>query len=74
MDKALGKLEAKGIILNPLLKNAFEKLYYYTNDKRTGIRHAWMDESNPPSSDEAIFMIVTCSAFINYLTKKNLSK
>ncbi len=74
LDKALGKLEAKGIILNPLLKNAFEKLYYYTNDKRTGIRHAWMDESNPPSSDEAIFMIVTCSAFINYLTKKNLSK
>jgi hypothetical protein len=66
------ELERKGIILPPVLKQAFEKLYGYTNEKSTGIRHALMDDTNTPSADEAIFMLVSCSAFINYLTKKKV--
>jgi hypothetical protein len=71
-EKALDfkKLESKGIVLPPVLKKSFESLYGYTNDKSTGIRHALMDDTNAPTSDEATFMLVSCSAFINYLTKK----
>ncbi len=63
-------LESAGIVLPSVLKRAFESLYGYTNDKTTGIRHALMDDTNAPDADEAIFMLVSCSAFINYLNKK----
>jgi len=71
LGKALSKLESKGIILPNVLKKAFELQYNYTNDKTTGIRHALMDDKNPPSSAEAIYMLVSCSAFINYLVQKS---
>ncbi|OAV67399.1 hypothetical protein Barb6XT_01497 [Bacteroidales bacterium Barb6XT] len=63
-------MENKGITIPPVLRKSFEFLYGYTNDSSTGIRHALMDDSNVPDADEAIFMLVACSAFINYLTKK----
>jgi len=71
LGKAISKLESKGIILPNVLKKAFELQYSYTNDKTTGIRHALMDDTNPPSSGEAIYMLVSCSAFINYLVQKS---
>lgn len=64
------KMEEKGILISPVLRQAFEKLYGYTNDKSTGIRHALMDDTNAPETEEALFMLVSCSAFINYLNKK----
>lgn len=64
------KMEEKGILISPVLRQAFEKLYGYTNDKSTGIRHALMDDTNAPEAEEALFMLVSCSAFINYLNKK----
>ncbi len=64
------ELERKGVTLPSVLKQAFDKLYGYTNDKSTGIRHALMDDANAPGADEAIFMLISCSAFVNYLTKK----
>lgn len=69
---ALNKLKTKGILIHSRLHSAFDKLYEYTNDKETGIRHALMDdeETYTPTYDEAIYMIITCSAFINYLNKK----
>lgn len=72
MGPALSKLEKKGITLHPMLKQAFDKLYFYTNDKETGIRHALMDETGTymPNAEEAMFMLVSCSAFINYLNVK----
>lgn len=72
---ALNKLESKGIIIHSQLHEAFNKLYDYSNNKKTGIRHALMDDEGTytPTKDESIYMIVTCSAFINYLNKK-LSK
>ncbi len=70
LDKALKKLENKGINFNSQMKKGLENLYYYTNDGNTGIRHALMDDKNAPTADEAIFMLVSCSAFVNYLMKK----
>ena len=65
-------VESNGIKIPKMLKDAFDKLYAYTNQKDTGIRHALMDNDGTyvPTSDEAMFMLVSCSAFINYLGKK----
>lgn len=72
LGRALDKLESNGIVIHKMLKDAIEKLYAYTNQKDTGIRHALMENDGKyiPSSDEAIFMLVSASAFINYLKKK----
>lgn len=72
LGKALNKLENNGVIIPKLLKLAFEKLYAYTNQPDTGIRHALMDSDGTytPTADEALFMLVSCSSFINYLNKK----
>lgn len=72
LGKALNKLENKGIIIPKLLKLAFDKLYAYTNQPDTGIRHALMDNEGTytPSAAEALFMLVSCCSFINYLNKK----
>ncbi len=61
---ALKSLEKKGV-MHPALKSAFSSLYGYTNDAE-GIRHALMEESNLSSAD-ARFMLISCSAFINYM-------
>lgn len=70
LGKALLELKKQHVQIPDILKKAFDLLYGYTNDKSSGIRHALLDESNPPDNDEAIFMLVSCSAFINYLSKK----
>lgn len=72
LGKALNRLESSGLAIPKVLKDAFGKLYDYTNQPTTGIRHALMDESEKymPTADEALFMIVSCSAFINYLNSK----
>ena len=61
---ALKSLEKKGT-MHPALKTAFSSLYGYSNDAE-GIRHALMEESNLTSAD-ARFMLISCSAFINYV-------
>lgn len=72
LGKALNKLEKNGIVFPDVLKHAFDKLYAYTNQPDAGIRHALMDDTGvyTPKAEEAIFMLVSCSAFINYLNKK----
>ena len=72
LGRALDCLVKKGIVIPQTLKSAFNKLYDYTNDKDTGIRHALMDETGDcaPTYAEALFMLVSCSAFINYLYAK----
>lgn len=74
LGDALKELDKKGLQLSNMLKTAFEKLYVYTNDKATGIRHALMDEKDAPGFDEAKFMLVACSAFVNYINAKNKVK
>ena len=46
------------------LTKAFKKLYGYTSSEG-GIRHGMLDKSNIKYHD-ALFMLVICSAFINY--------
>lgn len=52
------------------LHGAFEKslrsLYGYTSDGE-GIRHSLNDKATGITADDAKFMLVTCSAFVNYL-------
>jgi hypothetical protein len=66
----LNKLQEK-IELHEALKKAIGSLYGYASDN-DGIRHAIMDKENNDFSD-AMFMLVTCSAFINFVEGK-LSK
>lgn len=67
LGEALKKITNR-VALHPALHNAFNNLYGYTSDA-DGIRHALLDESKLDSED-AKFMLVACSAFINYLKVK----
>lgn len=66
LSDSLRQLEKRGIIIHPALKDAFIKLYGYTCDA-SGIRHAGGLGSPNSTFDEAKFMLVACSAFVNYL-------
>jgi hypothetical protein len=68
LDDALRQLEAKLGSVHPALKEGFRKIYAYSGDAH-GIRHAWLGESNLDVED-ARFMLIACSAFINYLVAK----
>ena len=67
LGKALDIIEKK-ISLHKTLKRAFDSLYGYTSSAE-GIRHALLEEPNLTFED-AKFMLVACSAFINYLISK----
>jgi len=69
LGKALDILENESKIkIHSALKNGFSNFYGWTSDDQ-GIRHALMEESNLTFND-AKFMLVSCSAFINYLVMK----
>ena len=68
LGDALRLLELKLGTLHPALRNAFNSLYGYTSDAE-GIRHGMLGESELDIED-AKFMLITCSAFINYLAAK----
>ena len=67
----LKKLEKAGIKIHPALKEAFFKLYGYTSDAK-GIRHAGSIGGTESTFEEAKFMLVSCSAFINYLKEVSI--
>ena len=54
--------------LHPALEKGFSALYGYTSDEG-GIRHALLEESTLDATD-ARFMLVACSAFVNFLVSK----
>ena len=66
LGKMLKKLEDNGVEIHSALKEAFNKLYGYTSDAN-GIRHAGDIGGSSSTFEEAKFMLVSCSAFINYL-------
>jgi len=68
LGHALKQIEKKQLIPNNL-KTAFSALYGYTSDEG-GIRHSLLENSVNVNIEEARFMLVTCSAFINYLLCK----
>lgn len=55
---------------HPALNKAFGALYGYTSDA-DGIRHAMLDEGSSVDFADAMFMLVTCSSFVNYLLEKS---
>ena len=66
LGNTLKTIEKNGVAIHGALKSAFSALYGYTSDAN-GIRHAG-DIGGPASTfEEAKFMLVSCSAFINYL-------
>jgi hypothetical protein len=67
LGPALDVLEKRSK-LHPSLKEAFQKLYGYTSDAQ-GIRHALLDEYTLDMED-ATFMLVAWSAFVNYIVVK----
>ena len=68
LGQALKEIEKK-MTLHPALKKAFDNLYGYTSDAE-GIRHALLEEPTLDFED-AKFMLVSCSGFINYLLAKS---
>jgi hypothetical protein len=64
LNRALQKLDAQKPF-HPAFKQSLEKLYAWTSDA-SGIRHGIKDATIITKAD-AQFMLVSCSAFVNYL-------
>lgn len=67
LNAALDRLHSQRP-LHQALKNAISTLYGWTSDD-SGIRHAIKDANKVERAD-AQFMLVTCSAFVNYLFER----
>lgn len=71
-DKATLKLALEKFCnknnIHPALQKAFNNLYGYTSDAN-GIRHALLENDNL-NQEDAKFMLVACSAFLNFLKQK----
>lgn len=68
LGECLSVLEKSEIKLHKSLKNAFSALYGYSSDDGA-FRHGNVEFANPQIED-ARFMLVTCLAFVNYLSEK----
>lgn len=68
LGDAIKKLENNGVQIHGAMKKGFIQLYGYTSDSN-GIRHAGIDFKKAPQED-AKFMLISCSAFVNYLIEK----
>ncbi len=67
LGKAL-KILSNKLPIHGALEQGFIKIYGYTSDSN-GIRHALLEETSLDQED-AMFMLISCSAFINYLIVK----
>ena len=65
---AIKRLKENGVYIHPAMESAFNSLYGYTSDEQ-GIRHGGIDFKEAPAED-AKYMLVSCSAFVNYLIEK----
>lgn len=68
LGNAIKKLKEAGIYIHPAMENAFRQLYGYTSDLG-GIRHGSIEFVGVPGED-AKYMLISCSAFVNYLMEK----
>lgn len=66
LKDALNSLIANGMNIHGSLKSAILALYGYASDEG-GIRHAERKIESTVTFEEAKFMMVTCSAIVNYL-------
>ena len=68
LGQALKLIEKENYIPRTL-QIAFSSLYGYTSNEG-GIRHALLENDDIINSEEARFMLIACSAFVNYLKSK----
>lgn len=68
LGKALTLIEKTHRIHNAM-KTSFSALYGYTSDSG-GIRHSLLEDDITVTLEDAKFMLISCSAFINYLKAK----
>lgn len=68
LGNTIKKLTDKGVHIHKAMVSAYSSLYGYTSDE-DGIRHGGIDFTNAPAED-AKYMLVSCSAFVNYLIEK----
>jgi hypothetical protein len=68
LGDALNKLADSGLEIHESLRQSFKNAYGYTSDA-AGIRHALMKDSTL-NFEDAYYMLISCSAFINYLKTK----
>jgi hypothetical protein len=66
LGEGLREFESKYGHIHESIRRGLDKLYAYTNQP-DGIRHALVDDAAEVTVDDARFMVVTCSAFANYL-------
>lgn len=66
LKDALNSLISNGMNIHGSLKSATLALYGYASDEG-GIRHAERETESTVTFEEAKFMMVTCSAIVNYL-------
>lgn len=59
---------AKELGLHEKLREGFKNIYWYTCDEY-GIRHG-MKDTDQPDQEDARFMLIACSAFVNFVTEK----
>jgi hypothetical protein len=70
LGEALESIEKKGLVtFHKALKSGLLSLYGYTSDEQ-GIRHAFTDGKSEVFQEDARFMLVSCSASVNYLIVK----
>ena len=68
LGKALSLIEKTHRIHNAM-KSSFSALYGYTSDSG-GIRHSLLEDDIKVTLEDAKLMLISCSAFINYLKAK----
>ncbi|MEZ0611987.1 AbiJ-NTD4 domain-containing protein [Fibrella sp. WM1] len=68
LGKALNEIERKHG-LQKGFKNALSSLYGFTSESG-GIRHALLENDIEVNHEDAKFMLVVCSSFINYIKEK----
>lgn len=68
LGNAIKKLKDSSVHIHPAMETAFSSLYGYTSDEN-GIRHGGIDFKGAPVED-AKYMLISCSAFLNYLIEK----
>ncbi len=68
LGNTIKKLKDNGVHIHSSLEKGFSSLYGYTSDE-AGIRHGSIDFKGAPAED-AKYMLVSCSAFVNYLMEK----
>lgn len=69
LPDAIKSLKKNGFTLHGGLEQGLLKIYGYTSDQG-GIRHAMIEEGTVATQEDALFMLVSCSAFCHYLQQK----